>query len=523
MGLDDDRIRDRAAFDATTEPNGWKLRDYQHDGREFILGRRGTLLADGMRVGKTGQCTAAHDPSSGPMLVVGPLAVREVWMAWFKRRWPDIRPTVLKGRHVEKLNPKKPTKPRRDRGFDVLDGERFSPQALKDAKLIFCNYDILGAWKEFGGRQIGTLVLDEIHLVSDRTSKRARAVEYIAAPANAHRVIAVSGTPIWNQPSGLYTTLASTCHIAFGRFFDYASRYCNLRPGSHGYLYDGSSNEAEFRERLSEVMIRRTWQDVSGQMPTIERTVEVVDITEAQTFEVEKQAERVRDHARMSTSVGALARFRRLLAKLKMPAAIDAAHRVLLSGEKVIVWTWHRDVALEIEDALAKKDFPGFVVAGATSMDMREDIINRWRAHPSPVPLVIALLVGQVGIDLTAAAHEVFAEIDFTPAVIAQAEMRPVTPLRPTFATYVIIDHEIERKILAALSDKCDTAFRVGVPAAESTVGVLAAAFSAAADGPNDFSALAAAIMSDHPDMDDIDGGDGSNFHGSLWTHDWET
>ncbi len=515
-----DRESDRAAFDATTEVNGWKLRGYQHDGRDFIRARRGTLLGDAMRVGKTGQITAAHEEETGPMLVVAPLATREVWMSWFRRRWPNERPVVLRGRHVERISSKKPVKSRIDRGFDVIDGDRFDPERLARAKLLFCNYDILGAWKDLGGRRIGTLVFDEIHLLSERNSRRAQAAVFAAGLAE--RVIGATGTPIWNRPLGLFTTLSCVCPAAFGKFFEFAVRYCDAHPGSHGYVYDGASNEIEFKTRMSEIMIRRTWQDVSGELPAIERSVEVVDITEDQQFQIEKEAERVRDHARMTTSIGALARFRRLLAKLKTNAAVDVARRILESGEKVVVWAWHRDIALKIEDVLSDQGFPGFVVSGSTDMNLREDILNRWRAHPDPAPLCITLSVGQVGIDLSATPYEVFAELDYTPAVVAQAEMRVFSPLRPCFATFVIIDHEIERRILAALQDKCETAFRMGVPAAESTVGVLATAFARIADGPDDFDALARAIMIDHPDIADISDNSNSDFHGSLWTHDWE-
>ncbi len=515
-----DRVRDRAAFDATTEPNGWKLRDYQHTGREFIMGRRGTLLADAMRVGKTSQTIAAHDPDSGPMLVVGPLAVREVWMAWFKRRWPDVRPVVLAGRHIDHDQAKKPVKPRRDRGFDLLEGDRFDKDLLANAKLIFCNYDILGAWKDLNGKRPGTLVFDEIHILSQRASRRAQAAVYAANLA--HRVIAATGTPIWNKPAGLYTTLQCVCPAAFGAFFEYAVRFADCKPGAYGHTYDGSSNEDEFKLRMTEIMLRRTLQDISTELPAITRSVEVVDITEDQQFQIEKEAERVRDQKGTTTAIGALARFRRLLAKLKVATAVDVAKRTLQSGEPVVIWTWHRDVALSIEEALAKAEYPGFVLSGATPMNLREEILNRWRAaaKTTPVPLVITLSVGQVGIDLSAARHEIFAELDFTPSVVAQAEMRIFSLLRSMFATYVIIDHDIDRMILAALQDKCDTAFRMGVPAAESTIGVLASAFARIADGPDDFTALAAAIMMDHPDIDDLS--EGSNFHGSLWTYDWE-
>lgn len=515
MGLESDRSSDRADFDATTEPNGWKLRGYQHDARDFIRTRRGTLLADAMRVGKTASATSSHDPELGPMLVVAPLATREVWLSWFRRRWPDIRPVVLNGRTVNKIDPKKPVRSRRDRGFDLLEGARFDAQLLTDAKLIFGNYDIMGAWKDLNGRRIGTLVLDEIHLVSERSSRRAEAITYAANLAE--RVIAATGTPIWNKPSGLFTTLSCITPAAFGKFFDYAVRYCDAHPGSHGYVYDGASNEDEFRARMAEIMIRRTWQDVSGELPAIERAVEAVVVSEDQQFNIEKEAERVRDHSKRTTAIGALARFRRLLAKHKVPVAVDVSKRILQSGEKVVIWTWHRDVALKIEDELGKAGFPGFVVSGSTNMNLREDIFDRWRAYDQPAPLCITLSVGQVGIDLSAARHCVFAELDFTPSVVAQAEMRTFSPLRPMAATYVIIDHEIDRKILGALQDKCDVAYRMGVPAAESTIGVLASAFARLTDGPDDFDALAKAIMLDHPDIDEND-----DYHGTLWDYDWE-
>jgi SWI/SNF-related matrix-associated actin-dependent regulator 1 of chromatin subfamily A len=516
LGLESNRSSDRAAFDATTEPNGWKLRDYQHDGREFIRARRGTLLADQMRLGKTATVVAAHDPDSGPLVVVAPLATREVWLGWFRRRWPDVRPVVLSGKRVAYIDPKKAPKPRKDRGYDLLNGAHFDPTLLQNASVVFCNYDILAGWQNFGNRRIGTLVFDEIHLLSNKKSRRSRGALFLSA--QAERVVGATGTPLWNKPAGLYTTLACICPGAWGKYYDYACRYANGRMGAHGFVADGASNEDEFRARMREVMLRRTWQSVVGQMPLIDRTVEVVDITERQAFAVEKEAERMRDHAHKTTAVGATARFRRLLAKLKIEAATDVAKRVLDGGERVIVWTWHRDVALKIEEALNKQGYPGFVVTGNTNADKREMILQRWRAAPT-TPLVITLAVGQVGIDLSAARHEVFAELDYTPSIVAQAEMRPFTPTQPIAATYVIIDHEIERNILEALQSKCDLSFRLGVPAAESAIEVIASAFTGVGGGTgtaDDFAALAKAVMADHPEDED------DNYHGAMWTLDME-
>ena len=482
------------------------------------------FVANGIVVhncGKTAAALASHDPASGPLVVVAPLPTREVWLTWFRKRWPDERPVVLAGRGVKYFDNegtrKQPVKRRRDPGYDIIDSDRFDPQAFARAKLIFANYDILNDWKDFGFRRIGMLVFDECHVITWKagaTAKRATAALYISS--SAERVVGLSGTPMWNKPVGLYTMLTCLNPGAWGKPFDFRNRYSVLTEGEYGLVSNGTQNEEEFKLRLTEIMLRRTWQDVSGHLPQIERTVEVVPITEKQIFEVEKQAEAVRDHSRRSTAVGAVARFRRLLAKLKLPVAVDAALRVLQSGEKVIVWTWHRDIALAIEEQLAKADFPGYVVSGNTDMDLRQEIFTRW-GKGDAAPLVITLSVGQVGIDLSAARQEVFAELDFTPAIVAQAEMRPFTPTQPIAATYIIIDHEIERKLLEALQTKCEVSNRIGVPAAESAVEVLATTFSGGAAG-FDVGSLADAILADHPDLADIE----DNFHGNAWSFDDE-
>jgi SWI/SNF-related matrix-associated actin-dependent regulator 1 of chromatin subfamily A len=506
---------DRAAFDAMTEPLGWKLRDYQHEGREFIVSRRGTLLADTMRLGKTITSVASHDPASGPMLVAAPLSVREVWLNWFKRRWPDKRPVVLTGRTVRYIDPAKPRKPRKDPGYTVLEGERLDAAVLASAELVFCNYDVLAGWQNFGNRRIGTLVLDEVHLCAKKSTRRSRAALFLSP--TAERVIAATGTPLWNKPVGLWPILACVCPGAFGKYHEFASRYSNGHMGAYGFEAEGVSNEGEFRQRMQEVMIRRTWQDVVAELPPIERSVEVVSITEEQAYQIEVDAERVRDHSRRANLIGALARFRRVLAKLKVGGAIDAALRVLEGDERVVVWTWHRDVAYQIEDALAKAGYPGLVVTGATDADKRDAILDRWR-HGKPSPLVITMSVGQVGIDLSAARQAVFAELDFTPSVVAQAEMRVFSASHPTAVTYVIIDHDVDRRILDALQTKCDAASRLGVPAAETAIDVLTHAFEMGGAAGDDLQALAVAVLADHPD--DIDEKD--DYHGALWDMDWE-
>jgi hypothetical protein len=288
---------------------------------------------------------------------VAPLATREVWKGWIARRWPDIEPLVLTGRE------------------QTVPSEDLAKHAV-----VFAHYDVISAWRNIASvARLGTVIFDEAHLLANAKAKRTTAALMLSARAD--RVIALTGTPMWNKPSGLWAILAAVNPGAWGKWYDFAVRYCAGHPGTHGFVADGHSNEDEFKTRLREVMLRRTWEDVLSDLPPIERTVEIVDVTEEQHFQLDKLAESVRvAQARRTPVVGHVARLRRLLGKLKLDAAIDAAKRAIGSDGSAVVWTWHRDVAHTIAGKVgqAAPDVECYVVTGDNSV-RRDEILANWR------------------------------------------------------------------------------------------------------------------------------------------------
>lgn len=390
-----------------------------------------------------------HDPASGPLLVVAPLATRSVWLGWMKKRWPEIEPLVLRGR-------------------------RDDPTMLTDKPLVFVNYDIVSGWQNFGLRRIGTLILDEAHIISQKRTRRTQACLLLSS--RSERVIAATGTPLWNKPPGLWSVLACINPGAWGKWFAFAQAYGNPKMGPHGFIYEGTSREDEFKARMAEVMIRREWRDLRDDIPDVERTVEIADVTEAQMAKLDALAETIRDHARKRVPAGEAARYRRLLGQLKADLAIDAATRVLDGNEPVVVWTWHRDVAHKIAKAIGQRGYISYCVTGGSESDVLDVAMAEWKRYPVAA-LVITISVGQVGIDLSHARHAIFAEVDWTPSTVAQAEMRTFSPDRPMAITYLVVDHSIDRALIDGLQRKCDAASALGVPAADSAIDVIAGAF----------------------------------------------
>lgn len=458
--------------DAFTNPLGFKLRPHQQVAVDFIEPRRGVLLADEPRVGKSLSAIMSHDPSRGPLLVVCPLIVREVWKTWLGRRFPGEE-------------------------IGILEGKTFDP-SVYNRNVVVGHYDILSRWQS--GRRIGTLVLDEAHVLSKSRSQRTTAAAFLAA--RAEKVICLTGTPLWNKPIGLFQILSILAPAGWGAYHEFGHRYCAPLPTAHGTKYDGASNEDELMLRLSEVMLRRRWVDVQGDLPPTTREVITAELSAAKRLEVDIAAEMLRKASTHAATIGAIARYRQVLGDVKATVAVARARELLALGEPVVVWTWHRNTAKNIRRDLSR-EFPAFVVSGDMAPERREALFAAWREAAKPAALVITIPAGQVGIDLSHARYAIFAELDFTPALVAQAQMRTFSPLRPMTIIYIVADHEVDRRVLTSMSTKMEVSDRIGVPAADAALEVLQDTFggvSRLADG--DLSRLADDLLASAYEVD---------------------
>jgi hypothetical protein len=188
---------------------------------------------------------------------------------------------------------------------------------------------------------------------------------------------------------------------------------------------------------------------------------------------------------------------------------------VLDSGEPVVVWAWHRDIAAKISESIADAGHCSYCTSGDEGIDAREAIINTWKAG-KPAALVCTISIGQVAIDLSYARQAVYAEVDWTPATVAQSEMRVFSPDRPMSVTYIVADHEVDRQLVNALQTKCMNALAIGVPAADTAVDVIANAFGVKGSDAGSIDRLMEAVLASsalgdeddklwHPEEDDDD------------------
>ncbi len=411
----------------------------------------------------------AHKEAQGNFIVFCPKMVREVWLGWIQRRWP--------GAEVGK-------------DIAILAGQTFD-KSVANKPFIICHYDIMKHWQSVASKEIGTLVFDEAHVLS-KLNQRTIAASFIAS--RAKNIIGLTGTPLWNKPNGLWMLLNMLGQEGWGSQFDFGMRFCGPEPTAYGTKFNGASNTTELMARLSEVMICRTLKETMANMPEITRDVLIADITPEERLQIDVAAEDLKQADSKYTAIGALARYRQILGKFKVAVTVDAVVNVLERNEPAVVWIWHKDVAKDIQAGIRKKGYKAFIIDGDVSDKKREKILAEWRAHPNAL-LIMAILVGQAGIDLSHARIAFFAEIDFTPAVVAQAGMRIFSSLRPMHVSYVVVDHAVDRQIIGALQTKLDASDAMNVPAAESAVEVLLQAFSGSKLGEGDLNRLMLSML----------------------------
>lgn len=423
---------------------GVELRPWQRRATAWAEDRRGTLIVAEPRMGKTALALTLHDPSTGPLVIFAPLDVRAVWLAWVERVFPGANVMCLEGHEI-----------------DVA--------GLRRADVVISHYDIL-AWQRISGVSIGTLIIDEIHLLSNPTSERAKAARFFAPLAR--RVISLTGTPLWNHISGLWPVLAATNPGAWGSTpFHFKQRYCSPTVTEHGWKYGEVSHVDEWRARCAEVVFAASWRVERPDLPpTIRRTL-AAQISDDDLLHLDELAATFRGGAG-DTTIGAISRYRKATGMLKVPTA--AARALAISAdEPVVVWGWHKEVIKAIAKITAKAGRATFMIHGDRAIPAAERVrrIDAWRQEPRGV-LCATLAVGQVGIDLSHARRAIMTEMDWTPVVDYQGEMRTFDPARVMLIDYIAAGHPVEVMVTDHVVRKLERAEAAAMPAAGSDFSI---------------------------------------------------
>lgn len=437
----------RVAVEGLTAP----LRPFQGAAVDYALRARRTFLSDEPGLGKTIQALATLEAAGAyPALIVAPASLRLNWLREAERWLPHRTRAGLSG-----------------------------GDAVGACDIAVASYEIAHALVDGAvADPPRALVLDESHFCKNPAARRTRAVTAIADALDEDAIVLLlSGTPVLNRPEELAPQLKILGRLdAIGG----ARRFARV--------YARGQELTTLNRRLRRTcFVRRRKADVLRHLPAKQRVVVPVAIANGGEYRaaqadvarwVREQAEadeafareiagldeeeraaavreRGRDAEQRARRAQALVRITQLAliaARGKLDGAREWIASFLETGEKLVVFTRHR----EIGDALLEA-FPGAACAtGRLDADARAAEVQRFQTEEACRLIVCSLDAAGVGLTMTAASNVAFVELGWTPAAHDQAEDRVhrIGQEEAVTAWYLLAADTIDERIAAAIERK---------------------------------------------------------------------
>ena len=377
-----------AAIDIPS-PDGLEYLPFQRAGIAYALERKATLFGDEMGLGKTIQAIGVINATRPEtVLVVCPASMKLVWRN-------ELEKWLVQ-----------------ERSIDVVNGSGHPFPSKPDVVVI--NYDVLAKHADdILGRTWGLVVIDEAHYCKNSKAKRTKA----ALAVRAERRLALTGTPIPNKPVEIQAVAGYLDPDRFGHFFRFAKRYCDAHETAYGWTFDGSSNLPELQEQLrSSIMVRRLKADVLDDLPAKVRQVIVLDgAGYRDELKLESLAEAELETTSPRLAFEEMASERHTMAMAKVPAILDHLRDI---QHPVVIFAHHKDVV-----AALAAELNAVTLTGDHSAEERQEAVESFQRGDVDV-FIGTIGAAGVGLTLTRSSHVIFAELDWTPGNLSQAEDR---------------------------------------------------------------------------------------------------
>lgn len=424
-----------------------ELFNYQREGVKFLLSHGGGMLLDEQGLGKTLQALEAVNRSDSKLLVV-------------------VCPAIMQGtwlHHVTKyLN--------------------------KDIEYIIHSYEwynnsnhIKEVYKKIN-KQKTSVVVDECHYIKTPTSKRSKTVYQMLLLENIKQKILLTGTPITRDVDDLYMPMSvfyNGTNNWYKSIFHFRRDLMKCKHSYFGDVYSGFKSEYSKNlliGMLKRISLRRTKKQVLNELPSISRQRIYIDIDakiakdslkylDYATYVINKDTEnatKYEDYAsQMKEDATHIATIRKALGIAKVKGTLEYIDLYLETSKvnKLVVFAVHQDVISLLVNALKEKYKDKYLIheiTGATPKGKRDKVIESFQTDDKPQIIVANVIAGGVGITLTKAHVVMFAEIDWTPSNIMQAEARVhrITQDTNVQSIFLIADNSLDARIIEMIEHK---------------------------------------------------------------------
>ena len=490
-------------------PEGMEYMPFQRAGISYALKRDATLIGDEMGLGKTIEAMGFINARElRNVLILCPASLCLNWQR-------ELRKWLISG------------------GMLVsVAGTREFP----GSHIVVCAYSRIAKHAHAVRRREWDLIIaDECQNLKNRKAQRTQAVFGRRAAKNVERLpaikarykLALSGTPIPNRPVEIWPVLNWLDPETWSNWVSFVRRFCAGFKGAHGWDASGASNLDVLQDRLrATVMVRRRKADVLTELPAKQRQVVIVEPPDAETRDaIKSEGEAWRRYQRGAADLRTeveLAKastpdeYREAVAKLsdyvrlamteiskerhrvavaKAPTVVEWCKDTLAEKPKICVFAHHKDVVKLLQAEL--RAFNPVTITGDTPVPDRQPAVDTFQTDRRCRVFIGSITAAGTGLTLTAADHAIFAELDWVPSNITQAEDRihRIGQESSVMIQHVVFDGSLDAMMAEKVVEKQEIADRaldiepVREPllpiAAPATVSASRKAIARAADNLN--------------------------------------
>jgi hypothetical protein len=154
-----------------------------------------------------------------------------------------------------------------------------------------------------------------------------------------------------------------------------------------------------------------------------------------------------------------MSKVRKEVAVAKLPKVIEHLEGMLEKGiEKIVVFGHHHDVCNPLFEHFG--DSAVLLTGQVTSITKRQEAVDRFQTDPTVKVFIGSIGAAGVGHTLTASSNVVFAELDWVPANLTQAEDRThrIGQKNSVLIQHLVTDGSIDARMAQMCVDKQDVA-----------------------------------------------------------------
>ena len=401
------------------------LRDYQIQGKDWLISNDLAVLADDMGLGKTLQTIKAIETQLmksdiNKVLIISPINLINNWIQEVKKWSPKLQIKYVK-----------PTK----NNFELDWINSYDKN-----QILITNYEQIRSESQiFQKMFFDILILDEAHKIKNLSTAISKGVFRV----NRKKFWALTGTPVENKPK------------------DLASLLLQADPNKLFYLKN-EKDISMLKSIGSKFVLRRTKKDVLKELPPV---TEIYIPLELEGIQKLTYKQIWKDRKKLAKSGGsyfsALSKLREACdlvegSSIKVEKSLELINKIQEMDEKVIIFSFYKPIAKLLKDRLMSENIKFYEYKSEDDNETRDFNLSSFKNDISANVFVASARIASEGLTITEANHVIFLNRWWTPSTNSQARDRVnrIGQTKNVFIYNLFVTNTIEERLNKILEDK---------------------------------------------------------------------